>query len=105
MAAVVFIFVAVILSLMIVRLINECCEQQEWFSSKTENPSQPNGSHGIDGRIELVQHEHLANATVLHRVHRTSNVSSSQHFTGCGCQVNPIRLSNTVERIDDSQEE
>ena len=40
MSAKVFIFVAVILIVMIVRLINE---QQKWFSSRTENPSQPNG--------------------------------------------------------------
>ncbi|KAH3726640.1 hypothetical protein DPMN_052508 [Dreissena polymorpha] len=75
-----------------------------------------NSSRGIDGRIVLVQHGHSdANATVHHRVNTTSNVSSTQHFTGCGCLVNhitgcgclvnPIRLSNTVERIEDSQEE
>ncbi|KAH3772045.1 hypothetical protein DPMN_173377 [Dreissena polymorpha] len=90
---------------MIVGFINGCCEQQEWFFSRTENPSQPNGSHGIDLRIELVQHGHsYADATFHNRVNTTSNVSSSQYFTGCGCRVNPVRLSNTVEQIDDGQE-
>ncbi|KAH3726642.1 hypothetical protein DPMN_052510 [Dreissena polymorpha] len=106
MSAILFIFGVVILILMIIRLINGRCEQQERFSSRTENSSQPNGS--------VMQHGHSTNAIVPHRVNTTSNVSSSQHvtgcgfqvrhFTGCGCLVNPIRLSSTVERIDDSQE-
>ncbi|KAH3726883.1 hypothetical protein DPMN_052759, partial [Dreissena polymorpha] len=85
MPAIVFIFVTVILILMIVRLINECCE---WFSSRTENPSQPNGCHAINVRIELVLDGHPDyNAVALQRVHRNRDEGSSQYCSGCGCVV------------------
>ncbi|KAH3726643.1 hypothetical protein DPMN_052828 [Dreissena polymorpha] len=82
--------------------------------SRTENPSQPNGCHSINVRIELVLDGHAA----LQRVHRNHDEGSSQHCTGCGCRVwtrfedhrhaienhvIPIRLSTTVERIEDNQ--
>ncbi|KAH3726873.1 hypothetical protein DPMN_052748 [Dreissena polymorpha] len=76
----------------------------------------------IDMRIVLMHDGHTnANAIARPSVHRNSNESWSQHVSGCRYldgtmddeytrqanqnQVNPIRLSNTVERIEDNQEE
>ncbi|XP_052245117.1 uncharacterized protein LOC127854154 [Dreissena polymorpha] len=89
--------------------------------SRTENPSQPNGCHAIYVRIELVLDGHPDdNAAALQRVDRNRDEGSSQFCSGCGCVFwtrsedhrptienhrFPIRLSTTVERIEDNQED